>query len=230
MKKLILLALIGFLINPAFAQLNITGTATMNVAPEETIVSYSISSTHDNYEEAIGTMTSRIDALTRALSRIGFKKEEIKTANFNIRQSRKYKQGELRGHEYTASQQLEIQFDYSTKRLLEVLNSTAADDASPAVSITFGMSDAQEKEVKTQLLKLAVADAKAKAELLAQETGYKITGIREINYGSSSPQVPRQSANVGMMKTFAESDMSNFEAKDLTVSDQVYISYQIGNE
>lgn len=211
----------------ALAQLNVTGQATLSVTPERTIITYSINETRDSYDEAIALMTKRIDALTASLTKIGFDKEEIKTANFNIRQNRKYRQGEPKGEEYVASQMLEIRFNHSTKRLLEVLNKTASDESAPSVSIAFGMSDEQEEKVKKQLMQMAVADAKSKAEVLAEATGYSIKGIKEINYGSSNSGPRPYAANMGMMKTFAESDMSNFEAKDLTISDQVFISYEI---
>jgi len=228
MKKLILIPFYFLAILNTSAQLNVTGQASLSVQPERTILSYSIVSTKDSYNEAIDSMTDRIDALTQSLTKIGFKKEEIKTSNFNIRQNRKYRQGEPKGEEYIASQTLEIRFDQSTKRLLEVLNKTASDESSPSVSIAFGMSDEQEKMVKKQLMKMAVADAKAKAEILASETGYMIKGIKEINYGSASNSPRPYAANIGMMNDFAESRMSNFEAKDLRVSDQVFISYEIG--
>lgn len=227
MKNLILIPTLFIVFNSAFAQLNVTGQASLSVQPEKTIISYSIVSTKDSYNEAIDGMNFRIDALTQSLVKIGFKKEEIKTSNFNIHQNRKYRQGEAKGLEYTASQTLEIKFDYSTKRLLEVLNKTASDDSAPSVSIAFGMSDEQEVRVKKQLIKMAVADAKDKADVLAESTGYKISGIKEINYGGSSNMPRNYAGNMGMMKSFAESDMSNFEAKDLTISDQVFISYEI---
>ena len=228
MKKLILIPIYFLALLTASAQLNVTGQASISVQPERTIVIYSINETRDSYDEAISLMTERIDALTKSLTKIGFEKEEIKTANFNIRQNRKYRQGEPKGEEYVASQTLEIRFDHSTKRLLEVLNKTASDESAPSVSIAFGMSDEQEKKVKNQLMQRAVADARAKAEVIASATGYQIKGIKEINYGGSSNTPRPYATNMGMMKSFAESDMSNFEAKDLTVSDQVFISYEIG--
>lgn len=230
MKKLILTPVLFLIILSAHAQLNVTGQATLSVQPERTTISYAINETKDSYDEALTTMTSRIDALTKSLTKIGFKKEDIKTSNFNIRQNRKYRQNEPKGFEYVASQTLNIEFDHSTKRLLEVLNKTASDEASPGVSISFGMSDEQAKKVKTQLMQMAVSDAKAKAEILASATGYTITGIKEINYGGGSAQPrPYAAGQMGMMKAFAESDISNFEAQDLTVSDQVFISYEITN-
>lgn len=226
MKKSALILFCFFAIFSVHAQLNVTGQATLSVQPERTIITYSISSTKDNYDEAVTTMANRINALTSSLMKIGFKKEEIKTSNFNIRQNRKYRQGEPKGEEYLASQTLEIRFDYSTKRLLEVLNKTASDESAPSVSIAFGLSEEQEKSVKKQLIQMAVADAKAKAQILAQETGYTIKGIQEINYGTVNSPRPF-ATNMRMMKTFAESNVSNFEAKDLTISDQVFISYEI---
>lgn len=186
-------------------------------------------STKDSYDEAIASMTNRIDALTQSLTKIGFKKENIKTSNFNIRQNRKYRQGEPKGEEYIASQTLEVCFGYSTKRLLEVLNKTTSNDYAPSVSIAFSMSDEQEKKTRKQLMQMAVADAKEKAEVLAIATGYTIKGIKEINYGVGSNNPRPYAANMGMMKSFAENDISNFEAKDLTISDQVFISYEIAN-
>ncbi|MEP2026558.1 MAG: SIMPL domain-containing protein [Reichenbachiella sp.] len=227
MKKLILIPIYFLAVVTASAQLNVVGNASISVQPERTIITYSINETKDSYDEAISLMTKRIDALTASLTKIGFKKEDIKTANFNIRQNRKYRQGEPKGEEYVASQTLEVRFDHSTKRLLEVLNKTASDESAPSVSITFGMSDEQEEMVKKQLMKMAVADAKAKAEILAEATGYTLMGINEINYGGSTHTPRPQSASMGMMKSFAESDVSNFEAKDLTITDQVFISYKI---
>lgn len=229
MKKLSLFICTIILIFQAKAQLNVTGQASISVKPDRAIISYSINESKDSYNEAIDAMTNRIDELTQSLMKIGFKKEEIKTSNFNIRQNRKYRQGEHVGEEFIASQSLEVKFVHSNKRLLEVLNFTTSAKSTPNVSIAFDLSDDERDKVRAQLIRKAVADARGKADILAAETGYQIKGVKEINYGANTSQPRPIPGNMGIMRTLDKSDLSNFEAKDLTLNEQVFISYEIAN-
>ena len=119
-----------------------------------------------------------------------------------------------------------VRFEQHEERLLEVLSKAASSQSDPEINISFALDNESKKKVKDKLIKLAVADAKEKAELIAKEAGYKIAGIQEIKYGVTYPTLAPQVAFADS-RNFAEVAISNFEVSNLTFSESVDMTFKI---
>lgn len=222
-----LILLVSSIVNAQESTLSIKGSATVSVKPTVTVITMSIRSTQDSYTSAIQNMVSRVDQLTSEMKKIGFKENEIITSNFNINKQFNYNQNRVKKEVFDAHQTIRVQFTQDKDRLLEVLNRAVSSEATPEISISFDLENKKKKEIKDQLIKLALKDAKDKAELISEETGCKLAGIKTINYGQpnyvADPLKYRASADMQMEEVV----FSNMEVANLSFTESVDITYLI---
>ncbi len=236
MRTLIFLTVLMVGIHSVMAQeapeLSVIGQSQISVEPTLTVISYTVRSKQMSYVAAVEDMTRRVDQLVDILKKTGFKTEEIVTSNFMVAEQFAYDRGQRRSDGFAATQALRIEFGVNKKRLLDILTKTTAGTVNAEVGISFTLDEAGKSALALQLIKMAVDDAKKKAEAIAEASGYTVTGIKEISYGSPPVTTPRPMARAETM-TLAVSDaggaqVSNFEAADLVFTDTVSIIYTIG--
>ena len=213
------------------SELSIKGSASVSVKPTVTVISMNIRTTDDSYTTSIQNLINRVYKLSEAMKEIGFKEEEIVTSNFTINKRFNYAQGKRDEEIFDANQTLMVQFKQSKERLLEVINKATSSEANPEIQIRFELGSEQKKEVKKELVKLAIKDAKANAELISSEAGYKLMGIKNISYG--------QSANYPGPLMFAEEELeiklqevvvTNMEVANLSFTETVDIVFLMEEE
>lgn len=233
MKKVIYLSLFIVGISSSFAQnnpatLKINGSAIMSVKPTQTVVTFNISEIRMSYSESITKLTERVDLLSKSLIKAGFATTDITTSNFNIQQNIIYNRGQRKDSGYVASQTLQVVFEQSKEKLLSVLNNTANSRANSSIAILFQLSNEDKLKLRDQLIALAVKDAKSKANLIADVSLYKVTGIKEIQYGMNNAiTYAKSSMYRAATMELEDVSISNFEAEDLSFSENVYIEYYI---
>ncbi|UXP31263.1 SIMPL domain-containing protein [Reichenbachiella agarivorans] len=222
------LLMIGFVsLGQEQSMIHVSGQAELSVNPEIVVFNYSVHSNHKNYETAVNQLNTRVNSLLSDLKKAGFASEEIKTSHFNIRKSKIYNKGQEAGDEYIATQSLVVKFTFDKKKMLSSLNQTTEEASAPNLSISFELSDAQKKKTQESLMIAAMKDAKSKAQILANQEGYKVAGVKEIRHGVNT-SLPPMGRNVefAMMKTMADSgNVSQYEPTEITMSDEVNVSY-----
>lgn len=223
------LILLSFLGLQAQTVLHVTGQASVEQKPTETIVNFTINHKAISYETVLNKLNTDINGLLSSLKKQGFKTEEIITKQFNISKNRKYMNGNWKEDGYTANQQLLVVFAIDKDRLLKVLKATTGSGSQPDINISFAIDTATKTTTKETLLVRAVENARKKADLIAMATGQKVIGIQQINYGSVSTSNPQPMYK--MAEARLSSDASNFspmEAESISMSDQVQITYLLG--
>lgn len=203
--------------------LRVRGNSELSVKPTRTVISLSIKSINPTYARSVEELIKRVDILTKVLRDIKFKEEEIITSTFSVNKNRIYTDGEWKDEGFVAVQNMKVQFEQDKKRLLKVLNSATSSKADPEISLSFELDNERKLKLKSELIKLAVKDAKAKAGLIATEAGCEIIGIREINYGVgySNPDEIYAVADMEYLELELDVEISNFEVANLTYSDNV---------
>ncbi len=212
--------------------LKVEGKSQISVKPTLTEISLDIRAINPTYAGSVEALIKRVDLLTNVLKEIRFRDDEIITSNFRVAKNTVYIRGERKDSGFIATQTLKVQFSQEKKRLLEVLNTATSSRADPEISISFKLDDERKRSLKAELIKLAVSDAKMKAELIAKEAGYEISGVREIQYGlkDSGQDELYSVANAEFLERSLDVQISNFEAADLTFYDNVKVIYNIEKE
>ena len=185
MKKLIALfvALVMVLFSVvALAETKITvnGTGEVRVSADTAIISLGVNARDKDVLKAQQRVNETIAAIRTALIEQGVKEENINTDFINIYPLYDYSNDQEQLAAYNASSTLAIKVTdmESVGTLIDVCFAAGANTLN---GISFSASDTE--EAKTEVMKKAVTDAKKKAEILAEASGLKITGIEIISEG-----------------------------------------------
>jgi uncharacterized protein YggE len=207
--------------------LDITGLATINHQPNQCVVTYQIQRQSSSYETALNSLNEDIVTLTKSLLKQGFEQKEIITQQFDISKNRRYANGKWIDEGYIANQRLNVVFAIDQKRLIKVLSTSTSSGSNPEVSIRFEIDEATRAKIQKELIKLAVADAREKADIISEAAGYKVTGIEQINYGSSNQPVTPAVYRMAENTLAADTGFGPMEAEAIKLSDRVQIKFVI---
>lgn len=126
-----------------------------------------------------------LEKLYNAIINVGFEKDDVKTRYFDVStdyDSVKDKNGNykkvFRG--YKVNHKLILSFDYDMKKLSNALIAISTSLSDPDLSIDFTIKDSE--KAKYDLLKEVAIDARKKAEILCEASGYKLGDLIKIDY------------------------------------------------
>ena len=204
MKKLLALLFSMILMltaAPAAAETKITvsGSGEVRVSADTAVISLGVSSRDKDVLKAQQQANEAIAAIRTALIGQGVKEEDINTEFINIYAVYDYLNGQEQLTAYNASSTLAIKVT-EMESVGSLIDASFAAGANTLNGISFSASDTE--EAKAEALKKAVENAEKKAEILAEASGMKITGIELISeegvysYENSIGNVYAQERNV----------------------------------
>ena len=227
MKKTasMLLAILIISVIPAFAfadsEITVTGTGNVLVPADMAVVMLGVSAADKDVRTAQGTANEAIAAIRSALIEGGIAEEDINTDYINIYAMYDYSGGSEQITGYNANSTLAIRVK-DIERVGEVIDLAFGAGANTLNGISFSATDTA--EAKEMAMRLAVADAQAKADILADAAGLKIRGIEDIAEQNT------YSYDKGIMNNFdvAEASVAGtvVQAAKLTVSSSVVITFK----
>ena len=218
-------------------KITVSGTASICLAPDTTILDVSINGEEKTYQKALERSADSVDALLAAFREIGFSGEDLKTSAFRIDPHYEGYQDEkgrwvnkLDGFEFRHS--FSVQFKSDVGLLGKCLAALAASSARPQFSIRYTVAD--QTRAKDQLLKLAVKNSRKKVELLCKAAGVKLGAIDDISYSFRGVPVysfteeamPAVDMASGASAKLMARNMS-ITPQDIEISDTVTISWEI---
>ena len=182
MKKMIILltALIMMLMTlPAMAEskINVNGTGEIRVSADTAVISLGVNARDKDVLKAQQKVNESIASIRTTLTGQGVKEENINTEFINIYVTYDYQNGEEEVAAYNASSTLAIKIT-DMESIGSLIDAAFAAGANTLNGISFSASDTE--EVKSEALKKAVEDAAKKADILAQASELKISGIESI--------------------------------------------------
>ena len=185
MKKLIAVFLSIVLILAAAAafadtRIAVNGTGEIRVSADTAVISLGVNARDKDVRKAQQNVNETIAAIRAALIDAGVKEENINTDFINIYAIYEYTEDQEQISAYNANSTLAIKVT-EMESVGSIIDVCFAAGANTLNGISFSASDTTEAE--SDAMKKAFADAKAKAEVLAEAAGLKITGIEEISEG-----------------------------------------------
>ena len=168
---------------PALAETRITvsGTGETQISADTAVISLGVSARDRDVQKAQQTVNGSIAKIRQALTGIGVKEENINTDYMNIYAVYDYEGDAEEVKAYNASTTLAVKVT-DTDMAGQVIDEAFAAGANTLNGISFSASDTAAAEKES--LQAAVADARAKAEILAEAAGLKITGIELVSDGN----------------------------------------------
>ena len=227
MKKTasLLLAILILSLIPSFAfadsEISVTGTGEVLVPADTAVVSLGVSAADKDVRTAQSMANEAIAAIRSALIEGDIAEEDINTDYINIYAMYDYGSGSEQITGYNANSTLAIRVK-DIDRVGEVIDLAFGAGANTLNGINFSATDTT--AAKEKAMRLAVADAQAKADVLADAAGLQIRGIEDIAEQNT------YSYDKGVMNNFdvAEASVAGtvVQAAKLTVSSSVVITFK----
>ncbi len=169
--------------------ISVTGSATTTVKPDKVILSLGVQTTNNTAKTALDSNSKSMNTVLEALLAAGVKRNETSTSSFNVSPNYNYSQGRNIITGFTVTNSLQIESS-KISNVSEWLDTAISAGTNTVNSIDFTQSDKKLAEFKNGLIKLAIDDAKAKANFAASALGLKVLGVRSItvNEFASTPQ------------------------------------------
>jgi len=169
--------------------ISVTGSATTTVKPDKVILSLGVQTTNNTAKTALDSNSKSMNTVLEALLAAGVTRNETSTSSFNVSPNYNYSQGRNIITGFTVTNSLQIESS-KIANVSEWLDTAISAGTNTVNSIDFTQSDKKLAEFKNGLIKLAIDDAKAKANFAASALGLKVLAVRSItvNEFASTPQ------------------------------------------
>ena len=201
----------------------VTGMGKVAVSPDIARITVGIQENGPTVKAAQDTMNTKINAVSDSIKKIGIDKKDIKTTNYSIQPNYDYANGKQNITGYSAQTNLEI-IVRELEKANSVIDVATGAGANTVGGLTFDVEDKSKAENEAR--KLAVQEAKKKAEEASKTAGFTIGKM--LNYQESfnrfgEPRPLMMAAKADMN----ESVQTELEpgSKDLTLT--VTMSFEI---
>ena len=167
---------------------SVSGTGKAVAAPNTAQVSLGVTETAATVTDAQARLNTKTNSVIDALKNLGIEEKDIKTTNYSISPNYDFTAGQ-RITGYSASQNLEVKTD-KTELANRAVDSATAAGANVVGGITFVFNDKTRAELENKARKDAVAEAKRKAESLADAAGIRLGRILDVQESSAGQPIP----------------------------------------
>lgn len=200
---------------PHAAKLTVSGEGRSTAAPDLAMITLGVSTEAATAEAAMSQNSGRQQAVIDALKAEGIEARDIQTSGLNLQPKMDYPNGQapkLVGYIAQNTVSVRVRDIAGLGGVLDKLVATGANEISGISFARDDMSAAQD-----QARAAAVAEARRKAELMAQAAGMRLGALRAL---SDAPVIegPRP---MMAMRAEAKADATPIEAGELSVSAQV---------
>ena len=165
----------------AETRIAVNGTGETRISADTAVISLGVSARDKDVLKAQQTVNENIAAIRQALLDIGVAEENINTDYMSIYAIYDYNEDVEKVQAYNASTTLAVKVT-DIDIVGRLIDEAFAAGANTLNGISFSAADTD--DARNESLKAAVAEARAKAEVLAEASGLKITGIETISEGN----------------------------------------------
>lgn len=213
--------------------LSVTGIATMKIKPDRATVSFGVETANATASSALMSNSEVVNKLLNVLKEAGVQQNETTTSSFIITPNYNYSEsgtiGNITGYTTTNSIQIESSNINKISTWIDLAVSTGANRVD---NIYFSVSDKILNDIKNNLLKDAINNAKSKADIAASILGLKVIGVRSINLDGFElpppilqPYLSQKSLAAGAESSIASTPIITGEQE---VTTQISIVFSLG--
>jgi uncharacterized protein len=218
--------------------ISVVGEAEVNAEPDIAKFSFTVTEKGSDGTAAQGAATAKSNEIVTALKEAGVEEKDIKSDYYNLYPTYKYEDQPcaMDSYFYCPTEQIEDGYEVSHTFTVKVRNKDKAGEllamvgqkgATNLTGLEFVVDN--DDAVKAEARAKAIADAKAKAEVLARDLGVRITemtGYYE-DEGYVTPYYGYGMGGEAMYKDEAMAEAPIIPAGENTVTSRVTITYQV---
>jgi uncharacterized protein YggE len=163
------------------------GTATVQRAPDRAFIMAAVETRAGNPRDAQRQNAEAMTAVHARLAGATVPKDAIRTIGYDVQQEFDYPQGKRVSRGYLARNSIEVKID-DISRVGEILDAIVQAGATTVGGVRFEIADRD--GVEREALRLAVADARSRADAAAAGAGRAIDRIIRIEEAREGPIIP----------------------------------------
>jgi uncharacterized protein len=220
----------------------VKGTAIIREVPELIFASINIKSESKDYTECQDKLLTRMNVVRSSLKKHGIEGDLIKTEEINIRENVDYENGKSFHIGFKGSINFLIETKYTPEFARRLFSALKTDSLTLEYNIIFRLSEDQKTNIRKKAIELAVADAREKAQVLANSSAVRLVRINTISFNDdvnpfdTDRDIIRTINEPALMK-YAVMEFSpdseksvDFNPKELGIIKTVAIEYTIANK
>lgn len=205
---------------PGMRQVTAIGSGEARVAPDMATVQIGVETTAPTTQEALAQNSAQAQAIIDQVKQLGVADKDIQTSGFNIYATYSDDGRTVTG--YTVSNTVSVTIR-DLAQAGDLLDQVVQAGANRVYGVSFGVSDP--KAAQAQARDAALADARARAEQLAQGAGAQIGVVLVISENIGAPPVMPMPA---MASDMAEGGARvPVQAGEQVISAQVQVTYEL---
>lgn len=209
---------------PANNYLNVTGVGKTYLNPDVAYISIGVQTQSEDVATALNENTTQAQAVENALTAKGVAAEDIQTTAFNITPQQQYNpDGQIAGTIYIVQNSVNVTVR-DLGSLGALLESVVSAGANTINSISYDVQD--KTAAVTEARRLAVEDARAQAQELADLAGVSLGDIAALNVYVTTP-IP---VTDGKLYGIGGASQVPVSAGQLVIEADASISYDIVNK
>lgn len=209
---------------PARPTLSVEGTGEANAAPDQATVAIGITTHAADAAKAQNDNAWTAAQIQKAIAALGIDAKDIQTQNYSFRptyRTEENRRGEINGYTVDNTVLVCVRDIKLTGKVVDAALSHGANEIS---SLSFTASDP--RALRKEALKNAIADARDKADIIAQGLGKRIVGIQTVSENTGSPETRRY---VGNMMLAAKDAATPIQPGSLTLTANVHIDFLLSD-
>lgn len=213
-------------------ELEVRGYGRLKSQPDLGVISASVTTIQKDFGTTVSVLTSDTENLLKHLEKVGFKRNEIKTTDFQVNENTVYRHGSSYDSGFVGSQSLRIEFENTKENIAKLIDSFTKSPVDAQFSFNFTVSDNLREKIQDELIKKAITDAKQKGKLIADASNQQIVKIKKIKYGTFSVDNFGGYYSTGLNMEIPDAHQVSprslgFDIEELTFNDYVVIIYEI---
>ena len=204
----------------------VSGEGIVEAQPDRATISVGVVTREKNPSAVQSANAKAATSIINSIVALGIERKNISTGNYNFNPTYRHTDNGKRILEgYEATNSVTIIVD-DLNLVGKVIDAALSHGANQVNSLNFGLRN--KTSYQDQALRLAVLDAKRKAEVAAAALGKSIVGVRSMSINSSRVSAPQ---NYKMARSMAMEDADGFETPiesgTLTCSANVNVEFEI---
>lgn len=203
---------------------SVDGEGEATAVPDTATFSVGVTGTASTADAAKNQVTQTTNKIIDDIKALGIKETSIKTANYSVNPNQDFTGGRNTITGYTANQELQVKVD-NVDLANKALDTATRDGANQVTGVTFTLNDEEKAKAEDKARRVAITNAKKKAQSIADAAGVRlgrIISVRESSAPQPVPMLDKAAFNTGT----AVGVPSNVQAGENTVHITVTLSYQ----
>lgn len=175
--------------------LSVTGSGTVKATPNQAVISLGVITQADTVSDAVLENAEKMNAAVAALRQLGISEDDIETSWYSVNPIYEWNEmkhsSTITGYEVTNTITVTT---YNLDILGPIIDNATAAGVNRVNSLTFKVSDEMQSQLEEIAIQNACADAKVKAEIIAESLNVTVIGVKSISVNSVWPITPIYSA------------------------------------